>query len=168
MNLLHYERPCGITVLEMVSELVSMQITLLIKPFATIVEWANKWFFPSVNAHMGFQVEIQGESLVAKVAFVRFFTLELKFKKISILTVCTNICLFSLALSKNLLPQPSWVHWKSLSPWTVLCFFRLALSWKILPQLSNGHLKIFGAWWEDLPVGLLPTMPRGRFLRSDY
>jgi len=77
--------------------------------------------------------------------------------------VCTSICLFSLALSKNLLPHPSCVHWKSLSPWTVLCFFKLALSWKIFPQESSGHRKILGCWWDERPVGRRPSMPLGRF-----
>lgn len=80
--------------------------------------------------------------------------------------VWTSICLLSFALSKNRFPQPSWVHWKSLSPWTVLCFFKLALSWKILPHDSSGHLKTFGYCWAPLPFGRRPTSPRARFFRS--
>ena len=73
------------------------------------------------------------------------------------------MCRFNLALSRNLFPHPSWVHWNSLSPCTVLCFLSEARSWKILPQDSKGQRKIFGCWWLERPVGRRPTMPRGRF-----
>ena len=140
-----------------------MQIALLVEPFRAVWIRTDKWLFSSVDSHVGFQVEIQRESLVAQITFVWFFTLKIHHLVKMLLTVWTSICRFSFALSRNLLPQPSCVHWKSLSPCTVLCFFRDALSWKIFPQLSRGHRKIFGCWWLERPVGLRPTIPRGRF-----
>ena len=80
--------------------------------------------------------------------------------------MCTSICLLSLALSRNLLPQPSWVHWNNLSPWTVLCFFRDARSRKTFPQESSGQRNTLGCCWPDLPFGRLPTWPLGLFVSN--
>ena len=74
MNLLHKQIASRISI-KMMSELVSMQIAFLVKPFGTIWIRANKWFFACMNPHMSFQIEIQRKPLVAQVALVWFFTL---------------------------------------------------------------------------------------------
>ena len=57
MNLLHKEIASCVPI-KMMSELMSMQIALLVKPFLTIRIWTNKWIFACMNPHMSFQIEI--------------------------------------------------------------------------------------------------------------
>ena len=96
-----------------------------------------------------------------------------------LLTVCTSICLFNFALSKNRFSQPGWVHWNyslfdklikflltSLSPWTVICFFNDALSVNTFAQDSRWQTNCLGAeTLEGLDPGLFFERPV-RFPRS--
>lgn len=56
----------------MMSELVSMQVALLIEPLVAVVVWANEWFLSGVNAHVRLEVEVEREALAAEVALVGF------------------------------------------------------------------------------------------------
>lgn len=99
----------SIRILQMVSQHMSMQIGFLVKPLMTVLKTARERFFSSMYPQMSFQVKVKREFLSTKFALIWFFTLK-NDKKGGKLTVCTNMCLFSLALSRNFLPQPSFGH----------------------------------------------------------
>jgi hypothetical protein len=49
-----------------------MQIALLVESFAAVCVRTDEWLLACVDPHVGFQVEVKGKALVAKVALVRF------------------------------------------------------------------------------------------------
>jgi hypothetical protein len=62
-----------------------MQIAFLVKPLRTVRVRTNERLLPCVDAHVGLQVEVQGEALIAKIALVWFLTLKNSMKKFDLL-----------------------------------------------------------------------------------
>lgn len=60
--------------LQMVRQLMSMKIRLLIESLVTVRIWTDEWLLSRVDAHVGFQIEVERKSLVAEIALVWFFT----------------------------------------------------------------------------------------------
>ena len=48
----------------------------MIEAFVTSLKRTNKWLFSCVDAHVCFEVEVEGESFVAQLTFIWFFALN--------------------------------------------------------------------------------------------
>ena len=60
----------------MMGELVSVEIRFLVEALRAVWVGADERLLACVDPHMSLQVEVKGESLVAQVTFVWFFTLN--------------------------------------------------------------------------------------------
>ena len=58
---------------EMVSELVGMQVRLLVEALVASLEGTDEWLLARVDSHVRLQVEVEGESLVTELTFVGLF-----------------------------------------------------------------------------------------------
>jgi hypothetical protein len=58
---------------EMVSELVGMQVRLLVEALVASLEGTDEWLLARVDSHVRLQVEVKRESLVTELTFVRLF-----------------------------------------------------------------------------------------------
>lgn len=58
---------------KMVSELVGMQVRLLVEALIASLERTDEWLLARVDSHVRLQVEVKGESLVTELTFVGLF-----------------------------------------------------------------------------------------------
>jgi hypothetical protein len=60
----------------MMGKLVRVKVRFLVEALRAVWVGADERLFPSVDPHVGLQIEVKRESFVAQVAFVWFFALN--------------------------------------------------------------------------------------------